>query len=70
MKPVEPCAQCGENVNAASPRVVVEMAGWARRQRAGGGLNALVARHETGRVLCERCFARRGTDTAGQGTFL
>jgi hypothetical protein len=41
--------------------VYEEQIGWAK-QRAKGGLNALVARRSTGRVACERCVqkARRG----------
>jgi len=63
-----PCVDCGRPVDLNARRVVVEMTGFAPRTRTGGGLNRLFRRKETGRALCERCFAT--INHPGQATLL
>lgn len=47
---VKPCSFCGK----PSDGIHREVIGWERRER-GHGLNHLMMRRETGRVLCADC---------------
>lgn len=58
--PLPGCSLCFRAMEQGEA-IYEEQVGWARRRR-GGGLNALTARHSTGRIACERCVqkAKRG----------
>jgi hypothetical protein len=53
------CSICGEALDPRQ-RNGREVRGWEhlRGRGAGGGLNALVGRRNTGRVACSRCMSR------------
>jgi len=53
------CAICGERLDPLQ-RNGREVIGWEhlRGRSAGGGLNGLVARTNTGRLACSRCMSR------------
>jgi hypothetical protein len=69
-----PCVnyeRCGNEVDLHRRGVIVEMTGFAPRERAGGGVHGLTARRETGRAMCDVCFlhVKAGMDI-GQGSLL
>lgn len=63
------CASCGEPVKP-SPLVLHEVVGYTR-PRSDGGANHIIARRETGRLVCADCSlsVQRGDDPA-QGSLL
>lgn len=63
------CLHCGGPVRPGS-RVLAEVVGYTR-PRAAGGANHIIARRETGRLVCEDCSPKvqRG-EPAGQGRLL
>ncbi len=52
------CEDCGSQVKPKSLGTYREIVGW-EKLRPGGGLNGIVMRKETGRLLCAGCGERR-----------
>jgi hypothetical protein len=66
------CSICGERLDPRQ-RNGREVRGWEhlRGRNAGGGLNALVARENTGRYACALCMSRlRDRVSSTQGELL
>ncbi len=61
------CALCGDLVDMAHTVSGREVVGW-QKHRTGGGLNAVIARKETGRWACADCMRklRDGVEIAQQ----
>jgi transcription elongation factor Elf1 len=51
------CAECDERIDVRDPNVLREVTGWSRH-RDQGGQNHVIARRETGRLMCGACAAR------------
>lgn len=52
------CVDCGEAVKPGATGSYREIVGWEKK-RPGGGLNGIVLRKETGKLLCSGCGERR-----------
>lgn len=64
------CVNCREPTNPHARGVLMEVTGW-HQPREQGGQNHVIARVETGRVMCPTCAIRfRHTGHAGQDTLL
>lgn len=52
------CEDCGEFVKPGATGTYRQVIGW-EKMRPGGGLNGIVLRKETGKLLCSGCGERR-----------
>jgi hypothetical protein len=62
------CLQCGGPAKP-SPRLLHEIVGYTRPRNAGGA-NHIIARRETGRVVCARCAETVQSGAEGQEALL
>lgn len=51
------CCKCGINVDPNRTGTYREVTGW-EKVRQGGGANAIMLRHETGKLMCAGCGER------------
>ena len=52
------CEDCGDPVKPGAIGTYRQVLGW-EKMRPGGGLNGIVLRRETGKLLCAGCGERR-----------
>ncbi len=52
------CEDCGSTIHPGTTGSYRQIIGW-EKLRPGGGLNGIVLRRETGKILCAGCGERR-----------
>lgn len=53
------CCSCGEQITFSDRGVLHEVQGWSKPRGDTGGINHVIGRRETGRMICGRCASLR-----------